>query len=57
MFRASVSVYIGMGNVALFWSNKWLDGCAIIDLAPDVCAAVPSRARRTRTVAEAMMNM
>jgi hypothetical protein len=57
MFRASVTVQIGMGNAALFWRDRWLDGSAIAGLAPDVCAAVSPRVRRARTVAEALVHM
>jgi hypothetical protein len=57
MFHASVSVQVGMGNATLFWSDRWLDGSTVADLAPDVCAAVSSRVRRTRTVTEVMYNV
>jgi hypothetical protein len=57
MFRASVTVQVGMGNAALFWRNRWLDGSAIADFAPDVSAAVSPRLRRARTVAGALVNM
>jgi hypothetical protein len=57
MFRTSVTVQVGMGNAALFWRNRWLDGSAIADFAPDVSAAVSPRLRRARTVAGALVNM
>jgi hypothetical protein len=46
---------LGDGNDLLFWSDPWLDGAMIADLAPNLLAAVPLRWRR-KTVAQALDN-
>jgi hypothetical protein len=38
----------------LFWSDRWLHGCSIADLAPLVTACVPPRIKNKRTVAQAL---
>jgi hypothetical protein len=35
-FEASVTVQVGDGSRALFWSDRWLNGCSILQLAPDL---------------------
>jgi hypothetical protein len=47
---------IGSGISALFWSDRWLDGEAIPQLAPDLVQAVRGSVRKTRTVAQALQN-
>jgi hypothetical protein len=51
-FDASVSVQVGNGACTLFWS--WLDGEAILLIAPDLIQAVHKGFRKTRTVARAL---
>jgi hypothetical protein len=50
MFDASTSVQVGSGTRALYWSDRWLDGEAILQLAPVLVQAVCSNVRKTRTV-------
>jgi hypothetical protein len=56
MFDASVSVQVGSGGQALFWSDRWIEGSSVLQLAPDVWAAVPKRITRMRTVSEGLLN-
>ncbi|GJM87684.1 hypothetical protein PR202_ga03662 [Eleusine coracana subsp. coracana] len=53
MFAISVITSVGNGANTLFWTDRWVHGCAISDLAPQVFAQVPARVARSRTVAEA----
>jgi hypothetical protein len=32
-FEGSVTVQVGDGSQALFWSDRWLNGCSILQLA------------------------
>ena len=56
MFQASVSVQIGDGLSALFWSDRWLDGRCVNDLAPCLFQAVGKRIIKCRTVAQGLSN-
>ena len=42
--------------MALFWSDRWLQGHSLLDLAPCLCNAVDSRVMKQRTVAQALQN-
>jgi hypothetical protein len=53
-FEASVTVQVGDGSRALFWSDRWLNGCSILQLAPDLWNAVPPRIRKSRSVRDAL---
>jgi hypothetical protein len=57
MFAISVVTTIGNGQNTLFWTNRWLHGCCLEDLAPNVFNYVPQKIRRTRTVFEAMQDL
>jgi hypothetical protein len=46
---------VGDGETALLWVNKRLDGTAIRDIASDLFALIPKRARKRRTVREALV--
>ncbi|GJM97066.1 hypothetical protein PR202_ga13964 [Eleusine coracana subsp. coracana] len=54
MFDSSVEVRLGDGNLALFWTDRWLDGKKISDIAPCLAAAVPKQHKTIRTVQEAL---
>jgi hypothetical protein len=49
-FEASSQVVLGDGNRLLFWMDRWLEGCSIAHLAPELVAAVPKRRQKSRTV-------
>ncbi|PNT62575.1 hypothetical protein BRADI_4g05386v3 [Brachypodium distachyon] len=42
------------GASALFWTDRWLDGRAISELAPNLVRLVPRRTQKNRTVREAL---
>jgi hypothetical protein len=52
MFHASVSVELGNGRRCYFWTDRWLQGSSIKELAPNLFKAVSNVARRRRLVAE-----
>ena len=54
MFQASIYVELGNGHKALFWTDRWLQGKSISDLAPCLTDAVGPRIKKQRTVAEAL---
>lgn len=54
--EASVSVVIGDGHMALFLSDKWINGCSIRSLAPNLWTAMPARIRKSRTMREALLD-
>ena len=56
-FQASTSAKVGNGNHIKFWTDSWIDGCAVQNLAPLVWDAVPKRFKSTRTVAQALSEM
>lgn len=55
MFAISVVSSLGNGANTLFWSGRWLHGCSLEDLAPEVHKSIPPRLRKTRTVAQALL--
>lgn len=54
MFAVSVATTLGDGRTTLFWTDKWVHGQAIADLAPALMQFVRRRGWRHRTVCEAM---
>ena len=56
MFQASIYVELGNGGKALFWSDRWLQGKSLIDLAPCLVDVVCGRIKKKRTVAQALQN-
>jgi hypothetical protein len=39
-FRRSINLKLGDGKEFLFWSDPWLEGLSIAELAPDLLGAV-----------------
>lgn len=56
MFSASFTVELGNGANTLFWSDHWLGGRSIPSLFPRLARGVPTRLRKTRSVAQALHN-
>lgn len=56
LLAAAVRTELGNGNNTLFWTDNWVHGCSVENLAPNVFASVPTRIRRRQTVAEALTN-
>jgi hypothetical protein len=45
---------IGAGASTLFWTDRWMQGKSIAELAPELTAAVPRRFLKQQTVQEAL---
>lgn len=54
MFFTSTYVEVGDGRKALFWSDCWLQGQSIMQIAPCLFNAVGPRIKKKRTVSEAL---
>ena len=54
MFQSSIYVELGNGRKALFWTDRWLQGQSLLDIAPSLCNAVRARIKGQRTVAQAL---
>jgi hypothetical protein len=53
-FNASIQMILGNGEALLFWSDPWLQGAHLVDIAPELTAAVPPRRHKRRSVACAL---
>jgi hypothetical protein len=53
IFHAATVLSLGDGKSTYFWTDRWLHGTAIRDVAPALVAAVSSR-KKNATVAEAL---
>ena len=49
-FFASTTMILGDGQRALFWEDRWLNGRAILEIAPQLHALIPKQLRNSRTV-------
>lgn len=56
MFHVSVIMVVGGGQTTLFWTDHWLDGKAVQDLAPAIIPFVRRRGWRRCTVRDALEN-
>uniref|UniRef100_A0A0A9AK00 Uncharacterized protein n=1 Tax=Arundo donax TaxID=35708 RepID=A0A0A9AK00_ARUDO len=56
MFAIAVNSEIGNGANTIFWLDRWLHGCSLENLAPEIFSRVPARIRHRRTVAEALQD-
>lgn len=54
LFNASISVQLGGGTQALFWTEKWIDGESVADLAPVLITLVSNMIKKTRMVQQAL---
>jgi hypothetical protein len=54
LLHAATVVKLGNGSKALFWTDRWIQGQSISDLAPQVFSAVSARTSRTQKVATAL---
>jgi hypothetical protein len=54
MFAASIKSVIGDGASTLFWTDVWIQGKSIVDLAPYLGVPVSRRLLKHRTVQEAL---
>jgi hypothetical protein len=56
LFAVSIIVEVGDGLHSFFWTDKWIDGRSIADIAPALLNAVRPQVRRTKTVAQGLEN-
>jgi hypothetical protein len=54
MFSASVCSIVGDGVGTLFWTDRWLHGQCISEIAPSLLNRVPIRVRKRKTVQQAL---
>jgi hypothetical protein len=57
LFSVSVVSLLGDGKSTNFWTDRWLQGKTIQDLAPALHAAVPKSIAKKRTVQEALEDL
>jgi hypothetical protein len=55
-FAMAITSEVGNGEHVLFWTDRWLQGQKISDLAPHLFAVVPPARRKKHTVKEAFTN-
>ena len=55
-FKVAVYSEVGDGTKTLFWTDRWLHGQCIADLAPRLFAIIPKRRIKQRTVQDAFTN-
>jgi hypothetical protein len=53
-FFASTTMVVGNGQKALFWEDRWIDGCAVCEIAPRLYNCIPKRRRKIRIVAQGL---
>jgi hypothetical protein len=49
MFFASTRMVVGDGNTSRFWTDRWIDGKAIMEIAPAVFNLVSKRLSKSMT--------
>lgn len=54
LFNIAIESHIGDGRNTLFWTDKWIRGCSIAEIAPQLVEQVPVRIQSTRTVSEGL---
>jgi hypothetical protein len=52
LFAVSICTVVRDGASTLFWTDRWIQGKSVVDLAPELVAAVPARFHKLRTVHE-----
>ena len=57
LFAIALESHVGDGQNTLFWTDKWIMGCSVSDLAPLVFEVVPLAIRKERTVAQGMQGL
>ena len=55
-FAMAVYSEVGNGANTLFWTDRWLHGQCIADLAPRLFVAIPKRRTKQQTVQDALTN-
>jgi hypothetical protein len=55
LFQASTTRAVGNGQKVLFWEDRWINGEAVSDIAPDLYKCIPKRRRKIGTVAQGLL--
>lgn len=55
-FSVAMQTEIGNGASTLFWSDRWLMGHGVVDIAPRLLQNVPKRRVNKRSVLDALTN-
>ncbi|WVZ93633.1 hypothetical protein U9M48_039598 [Paspalum notatum var. saurae] len=56
LFDVALETKVGNGEDTKFWTDRWLQGCTVGELAPNLIQVVPKRARRQRSDSQALNN-
>ncbi|WVZ63805.1 hypothetical protein U9M48_013410 [Paspalum notatum var. saurae] len=56
LFEMAVEMVVGNGENTKFWTDKWLHGRRLADIAPNLLRAIPKRVAKRRTVSQALTN-
>ena len=48
---------VGNGEKIMFWTDRWLDGNTMAEVAPNLFKTVSKRTAKRRTVAQALQNI
>jgi hypothetical protein len=56
LFSVSICSQVGDGATTLFWTDRWLHGKSILEVAPALVSRISKRIQNCRTVQEALMN-
>ena len=56
LFNVAVDAIVGNGEEILFWTNGWLDGHTMAEIAPNLFKTIQKRTTKRRTVAQALHN-
>lgn len=56
VFDSLVHIKVGEGSRVLFWSDRWIHGFAIFDIAPMIQNCMNARTRNRWTVQQALEN-
>jgi hypothetical protein len=56
LFDVAVDAIVGNGEHILFWTDRWLDGHTMAEIAPNLIKTAGKRTAKPRTVAQATQN-
>jgi hypothetical protein len=56
LFYSLAVIKVGDGRRTFFWLDRWVDGLRVAEIAPILVAAVSTRKKQSRTVAEGLNN-
>ena len=54
IFNSLSSIKVGKGEIVLIWTDMWVEGSTVEQMAPMIFSLVSTRRRNSRTVEEAM---